>query len=104
MPSDIDEHGLHHARERLINWSAGPVYLSIDLDCLDLFAAPGVSTPYPFGLSSRELLFLAKSVLDKQVCMLDIVELSPSKDLNERTARTAAILLHELSSSLQALH
>ncbi|ETO93736.1 formimidoylglutamase [Legionella oakridgensis] len=73
------------------------LYLSI---CLDVFAecfAPGVSAPQAIGLTPWQALPLLKYIKQSgKVISLDIAELSPPLDQEQRTARLAAILLAEL--------
>ncbi|MCB1135745.1 MAG: arginase family protein, partial [Chlamydiia bacterium] len=70
------------------------VYISI---CLDVFAgqvAPGVSAPQPFGLSPWHVLPLLDHVLASgKACALDVVELCPRLDEDNRTARLGAALI-----------
>ena len=73
----------------------GPVYLSIDLDCLDPAFAPGVSHPEPGGLSLRELLQTI-SRLNSPVLGADLVELNPDRDPTALTAMAAAKILKEV--------
>ena len=75
----------------------GPLYISIDMDGIDLAFAPGVSHPEPGGLSVRDVL----AVLDKQAAPLvgaDVVELNPARDINGLTANLAAKLVKELAA------
>lgn len=73
-----------------------PVYLSIDLDCLDPAFAPGVGNPVPGGLSTRELLDVLKSVSGR-IAAADIVEFVPDYDVSEITATAAARLVLEIA-------
>lgn len=70
------------------------LYLSI---CLDVFAecfAPGVSAPQALGLNPWQALPLLKYILlTGKVVSLDMAELSPSLDQEQKTARLAAIML-----------
>lgn len=75
-------------------------YVSIDLDCADPAYAPGVSLPSPCGLSSIDLVYLVKLVVNSGVVGLDIVELSPDFDLNNMTANLAARILLESIASI----
>ncbi|MCX7117517.1 MAG: formimidoylglutamase [Legionellales bacterium] len=73
------------------------IYLSI---CLDVFAecfAPGVSAPQPLGLVPWQTLPLLKYIVQtgKVVC-IDIAELSPPLDHEQKTARLAAGIIAEL--------
>ena len=73
----------------------GPLYLSIDLDCLDPAFAPGVSHLEPGGFSTREVLRIIQG-LKAPVVGADIVEYNPERDLNGVTAMVAAKLLKEV--------
>ena len=75
-------------------------YVSIDLDCADPAYAPGVSLPSPCGLSSIDLVYLVKLVVNSGVVGIDIVELSPDFDLNNMTANLAARILSESIASI----
>jgi len=73
-----------------------PVYLSIDLDCLDPVFAPGVGNPQPGGLSTRQILEILHGIEGLEIVATDIVEYSPGFDSNARTtAFTSAILIKE---------
>ncbi|MCG8684325.1 MAG: agmatinase [Desulfobacterales bacterium] len=73
----------------------GPVYLSIDLDCMDPAFAPGVSHHEPGGLSSRQVIDIIQK-FKGQLIGGDIVELNPDRDFISMTAMTAAKLLKEM--------
>ena len=73
----------------------GPVYLSVDMDCLDPAFAPGVSHLEPGGLSTREVLSLIRS-FNGSLVGADIVEFNPDRDLNGMTAMVAAKLLKQI--------
>lgn len=51
-------------------------YISIDLDCVDLAFAPGVSVPSAGGLSSIELIYLVKKAASSGTIGMDVCELS----------------------------
>jgi len=74
---------------------AGPVYVSIDMDGLDPACAPGVNHPEPGGLTVREVLAIIGSI-GGPIIGADIVELSPSRDVNNLTAKVCAKLVKEL--------
>lgn len=73
----------------------GPVYLSLDMDCLDPAFAPGVSHYEPGGMSTREVLDVMQN-LKGNIVGGDIVECNPEMDLNNMTAMVAGKLLKEL--------
>jgi agmatinase len=75
-------------------------YISIDLDCADPAYAPGVSLPSSCGLSSIDLVYLIKQVVNSGIVGIDIVELSPDFDFNDMTAYLAARILLESVASI----
>lgn len=77
----------------------GPVYLSIDMDCLDPAFAPGVSHHEPGGLSTRQLLDIIQNI-DGDVIGADIVEYNPKRDINKMTSMVAAKILKEVISKI----
>ncbi|HZI28728.1 MAG TPA: agmatinase [Gemmatimonadaceae bacterium] len=77
----------------------GPVYLSIDLDGIDPAHAPGVSHREPGGLTVRDVVGLIQRVRGTLVGA-DVVELNPSRDVDDLTARVAAKLVKELAARM----
>jgi len=77
----------------------GPVYVSIDLDCLDPAFAPGVSHHEPGGMTTRQVLDIIHQFRGK-VIGADIVEYNPDRDLNSMTSMVAAKLLKELIAEI----
>ncbi|SCV03832.1 LAME_0H13586g1_1 [Lachancea meyersii CBS 8951] len=68
-----------------------PVYISVDIDVLDIAVAPGTGTPEPGGLTSRELLTVLDGLEGLNVIGADVVEVSPAFDSNgEITSIVAA--------------
>jgi arginase len=96
---NIDERGigpvLREALERLEKHRR--VHVSLDMDCLEPAAGPGVGTPSPGGLTCREAQLTMEIIADCGCCCsMDIVEINPILDHHNRTARLAA----ELAASL----
>lgn len=106
-PLDIQEYGTKKTLKKILDIcnpksKNNNIYLSIDLDCLDPVFAPGISVPTPCGLNTLELTFLVKKILEKYyVVGCDIVELSPSYDINKVTANFSARLLKEMLASIR---
>ena len=73
----------------------GPVYLSLDLDCLDPAYAPGVSHHEPGGMSTREVLGIIRNLKGRLVGA-DIVEYNPERDLHGMTGMVAGKILKEI--------
>jgi arginase len=96
---DVDERGIgavvREALQRLEHHHR--VHVSLDIDCLDPQHGPGVGTPSPGGLSSREAQLAMEIIADCGCCCsLDIVEINPIQDQHNRTA----LLATELAVSL----
>ena len=74
------------------------IYLTIDLDVLPASEAPGVSAPAPHGVSLPLVERLALRVRDSQkLALVDLAELNPGFDIDGRTAKAAARLIHRLT-------
>lgn len=78
---------------------SGAVYLSIDLDGIDPAHAPGVSHREPGGLTVRDVIRLIQD-LRGTLLGADVVELNPSRDVDDLTARVAAKLVKELAARM----
>jgi agmatinase len=85
----------------LVSSLQGPLYFSLDLDALDPAFAPGISHHEPGGLTTREVLSVIQSI-QAPLVGADIVELNPTRDLNQMTARLAAKFLREIAAKMLA--
>lgn len=102
-PMDFVELGILKIADKVVARAAGlKKYISIDLDCIDPAFAPGVSLPSVGGLSSIDLIYLVKRVIDFGLIGIDIVELSPDFDINHTTANLAARIISECIGSIKA--
>lgn len=73
------------------------VYLTIDLDVLPAGVAPGVSAPAGLGVPLEVISRVCDVVsASGKLRLLDVAELNPSLDIDNRTARTAARLIHRI--------
>jgi len=96
---DIDERGIgpvvREALERLEHQQR--VHVSLDMDCIDPGTGPGVGTPSAGGLTCREAQLTMEIIADCGCCCsMDIVEINPILDHNNRTALLAADLAASL--------
>ncbi|PLS14781.1 formimidoylglutamase [Bacillus sp. M6-12] len=68
------------------------IYLTVDVDVLDISSAPGVPASTPGGMQTWELLEAIYLIgQEHNVCAMDIVELDPNRDFsNNITAKTGA--------------
>jgi arginase family enzyme len=73
----------------------GPVYLTLDMDCLDPAFAPGISHHEPGGFATRDVLGIIQD-LDAPLIGADIVEFNPERDPLGVTAMVAAKFMKEI--------
>ena len=77
-----------------------PVYLTIDLDCLDPSCFPGTGTPEAGGVSFLQLLDAIRTVSKANVVGADLNELAPMLDISGVSTATACKVLRELLIAL----
>lgn len=75
--------------------TAGPAYISFDIDVLDPAFAPGVSHREPGGMSVREAIAHLHAI-EGDIVGADVVEYNPVRDLAETTATVAAKIVKEI--------
>lgn len=72
------------------------VFISFDLDSVDPSLSPGVSTPVPGGFSVEQALAIVRAVAERrQLVGLDIVELNPERDQEDRSAEIGVAVARE---------
>ena len=76
-------------------------YLTIDIDVLDPALAPGTGTAEPGGLMTRELLYAARTIASEvDLCVMDLVEVSPPYDAAGITAMAGHRVVYEALSGM----
>ena len=70
-----------------------PVYLTLDIDCLDPAFAPGTGTPEPGGMSSTQVLTFLEELAALNFIGMDCVEVAPAYDHSELTSNAAATFI-----------
>ncbi len=76
------------------------VYVTIDLDGFSSAYAPGVSAASPMGFSPDIVLESLETIITSgKLISLDIAEMNPKFDLDGRTAKLAASLIHKVIHS-----
>ena len=96
---DISEKTLQDVKEQCSSFLDGHerIYLTICTDVISSAYAPGVSSPQPFGLQPETSLTLIKHVIGSgKVWSVDIAEVSPRFDEDNRTAKLAAIIVYAI--------
>jgi len=94
--SEIDQRGVTEtiAEAAEILGGTGGIHVSFDMDAVDPLEAPGVGTPWPGGLTYREA-HLAMELLARtgQLSSMEVAELNPIHDHENRTGRLAEELI-----------
>jgi arginase len=94
--SDIDHHGLATIVDAAVAAvkDVSGIHVSFDIDVIDPDVAPGVSTKAPGGLNYRESHFALELIAESGlISSIDIVELNPAFDHQNKTAELAAELV-----------
>ena len=78
---------------RRLNADAAPVYLSLDIDCLDPAFAPGTGTPEAGGLSTHQVMTLLEDLFDLNWVGMDLCEVAPAYDHADLSSTAAATLI-----------
>jgi agmatinase len=80
-------------RQRWAAHGRPPLYLSLDIDCLDPAFAPGTGTPEPGGLSTNQVLTVIEELADQNFVGMDCVEVSPPYDHAQLSSQAASHLV-----------
>ena len=94
--SDIDRIGMGQVIEETLEYlkDTDGIHLSLDVDALDPVETPGTGTTVPGGISYRESHLALEMLHDSQrVTSMEIVEVNPLIDINNKTANQAVELL-----------
>ncbi len=87
--------GLYELSEKLIR-DKTPVYLTVDLDCLDTSVFCGTGTPEAGGVSFMELLDAVLTVGRTNIVGADVNELAPMIDLSGASTALACKTVREM--------
>lgn len=89
---DLVEHALHALPPT--------IYVSFDIDALEVYLCPSTGTPVPGGLSFHQASAIIKAIIDsgKRVVGFDLVEVAPNPDPGARSLDSivGARLLYKL--------
>jgi arginase len=87
---EVDRMGIAAVMDQAIELAGhdtGGIHVSFDMDVCDPSIAPGVGTPVKGGLSYREAHLVMETVAESgRLTSLDLVEVNPTLDLQNRTA------------------
>jgi agmatinase len=95
---------LQHVRQRWQQHGQPPLYISLDIDCLDPAFAPGTGTPEPGGLTTNQVLTLLEGLAELPCVGMDCVEVAPPYDHAELSSLAAANFVWTFLCGQRALH
>ena len=96
---DVDELGIRTVLTQTLKIleKQKKIHISLDLDVMDPLDAPGVGTPSQGGLTYREGQLIMEILSDtNKLHSVDIMEINPILDIQNRTAQMAVNLLSSL--------
>lgn len=93
---DVRINGLATVVSKIEKLRGLPIFLSLDVDCLDPAFAPGTGTPVPGGLTSWEVLQMIRAMKGLNLVGADIVEVSPPYDVSGITSLFAVTAMGEM--------
>jgi arginase len=96
---DVDEIGIREILLRIMNKFSqlDGIHISLDLDVMDPLDAPGVGTPSQGGLTYREGQLIMEILADTgKLHSIDIMEINPILDIQNRTAQMGVNLVSSL--------
>ncbi len=96
---DIDEIGIRAVLTKVLKGfeNLDKIHVSLDLDVMDPLDAPGVGTPSQGGLTYREGQLIMEILADtNSLHSVDIMEINPILDIQNRTAQMGVNLLASL--------
>ncbi len=77
-----------------------PCYISIDIDVVDPFWAPGTSAPVPDGLLPNQVKSLLQTLVRRrEIVGIDLVEVNPALDPESATSHVAADLIQGIAEN-----
>lgn len=76
------------------------IAISLDIDSINMSEAPGASASYPTGFRASDIVKIIKEIAkNDKINLLGIYEVSPRFDIDNRTSKLAAKIIHTFISS-----
>ena len=99
---ELQDRGMDDVLDQIPN--GGKYYLTIDADGFDPAVMPAVAGPAPGGVTYQQARKLIQGLVNKgRVVGMDIVEITPSRDVNQITAITAGnLMLYMIGKAVRA--
>ncbi|GAB65642.1 arginase [Plasmodium cynomolgi strain B] len=100
---DIEKNGIYNTICTALNLldphENCPIHVSLDIDSVDSFFAPGTGTIAKGGLNYREINLLMKVLADtRRIVSMDLVEYNPSLDENDKMVHSDSLPISEYAT------
>lgn len=101
---DLRKKGIQKTIKSILRTKTAPaIFWGIDMDSVRSADAPGVSASYPTGLTAEEILAIASLAgSHNRSRLLEISEVNPKHDIDDRTCKLAALVIYRFILSLKA--
>ena len=97
----VYERGLKTIIHEILEHEAEAIFWGLDMDVVRAADAPGVSAINPIGISGYDFCQLGViAAQDTRTRIFEITEVNPIYDIDSRTARLAAVTIHQFLSNL----
>ena len=103
LAKDFEEHNFDHISQEIANFidKHENIYVTVCSDLFNSSVAPGVSAMQPFGMNPEIALKFLKEILkSNKVISLDVAEVSPRFDQDNRTAKLITVILYAIINTL----
>jgi agmatinase/guanidinopropionase len=87
--------GVDAVLSRISEVVTSPLYVTLDIDCIDPAYAPATGVPEVGGFTSQEILALVRGLKGLPAVCFDVMEVAPVYDHAEITSLLAATLIYE---------
>jgi agmatinase len=101
--SKVERLGVQKVTEELIQLykTYDAIFITTDIDVLDPAFAPGTGTPEGGGLATRQMMYMIKNLIQNlPVKAMDLVEISPPRDINDITSWAGLKIIYEIFAAL----
>ena len=96
---EILERGVQKIVSEILERINKPVYLSLDIDVVDPSEAPGTGYKEPNGMGVKDFMYCLEELKKTgKLAMVDLVEVQPALDVEEKTVKLAAKCVDLLSN------
>ncbi len=91
---DIIRRGIAECAANIVKRAGGsPLHIGLDIDSIDVSEAPATGILNKGGLSYREISYLCRQLAECNIVGIDLVEINPSRDIEDKTTYLGSELI-----------